>query len=77
MASLKFVITVWQILLPMVLLVCHGTNGNEQLVRSQIISAVSDGVGGYKIVKGSPKHAILRANFTNKINSTGYVSKSD
>lgn len=42
-------------------------------VQSEIISAVSDGAGWFKIVKGVAKGAILRANFTDKINTTGYV----
>lgn len=41
-------------------------------VQSKIISAVSDGNGGFKIVNGVPrKGAILKANFTNMINTTG------
>ena len=51
---------------------CYATDGEDR-VQSQILSAVSDGAGGYKVVKGVARHAILRANFTNQINSTGYV----
>ena len=41
-------------------------------VQSRIISAVSDGAGWFKFVNGMPKKgSILRANFTNLINTTG------
>ena len=52
----------------------HCSSGAD-VVQSRIISAVSDGTGWFKIVNGVPKGAILKANFTNKINSTGSVLK--
>ena len=55
------------------LLFCYGHVDGEDQVASQILSTVSDGNGGYKVVKGVARHAVLRANFTNRINSTGYV----
>ena len=48
-------------------------SSGADVVQSKIISAVSDGTGWFKIVKGVPKGAILKANFTNKINATGSV----
>ena len=61
----------------LLLLFCysHAANGDDR-VQSQILSTVSDGKGGYKVVKGVAKHAVLRANFTNLINTTGYVRRS-
>lgn len=65
---------VWSLLA--VLFCCSSYADGEEQVRSQIISAVPDGAGGYKIVNGAARHAILRANFTNLINTTGYVVKN-
>ena len=62
------------IVLPLFLLLfCSGDVNGEDQVQSKILSAVSDGVGGYKVVNGMAKGAILRANFTNRINTTGSV----
>ena len=60
--------------LPLFLLLLYSGDVNcEDQVQSKILSAVSDGAGGYKVVNGIAKRAILRANFTNKINTTGSV----
>ena len=48
-------------------------SGGADVVQSRIISAVSDGTGWFKIVNGVPKGAVLKANFTNQINTTGSV----
>ena len=48
-----------------------GDTAQRSTPPSKIISAVSDGSGGYKIVNGAVKGAILRANFTDRINTTG------
>lgn len=53
-----------------------GSNGAD-VVQSKIISAVSDGAGWFKIVNGVPRGALLKANFTNKINTTGSVINFD
>ena len=50
-----------------------GTDSAEAGVESKIISAVSDGAGWFKFVNGVPKAAVIKANFTDKINSTGHV----
>lgn len=52
-------------------LVCYDATSGEDQVQSKFLSTVSDGAGGYKIVNGIARKAILRANFTNKINTTG------
>jgi hypothetical protein len=62
-------------LLVFVLLLLCSCNGDAapRPTPSKIISAVSDGNGGFKIVNGAAKRAILRANFTDRINASGYV----
>ena len=60
----------------LLLLFCYSHADGDDRVQSQILSTVSDGKGGYKVVKGVAKHAVLRANFTNRINTTGYVRRS-
>ena len=58
-------------LLLLLLCSCYSHADGDHRVQSQILSTVSDGKGGYKVVKGVAKHAVLRANFTNQINTTG------
>ena len=55
------------------LLLCSSINGDAppRPTPSKIISAVSDGNGGFKIVNGAARGAILRANFTDRINTSG------
>ena len=48
----------------------YGSTEHAQ-VQSVIISAVSDGAGWFKFVKGVPRGAVLKASFTDRINTTG------
>ena len=61
------------VLVFVLLLLCGSINGDAapRPTPSKIISAVSDGNGGFKIVNGAAKRAILRANFTDRINASG------
>ena len=59
----------------LLLFCCAGTDCADK-VQSKIISAVRDGAGGFKIVNNVGRGAVLRANFTNMINTTGSVKSS-
>ena len=70
--KLSYAYTATTLLLFLSAATCSGEDDAER-VQSKIISVVSDGAGWFKIVNGVVKGAILRANFTDMINTTGSV----